>query len=132
VNVINESFTKPVEPEPIPGPPVWEQPWLWDVVKHVVGVILVIVVFFGVLKPLWNSLMKSVPVIAAVQAPPPAIAGPSGEVQDDMLSLSGDEQKKLEGPHSPHDRHMATAHQAVQDDPKLVAQVVKNWVTEDE
>ena len=129
VNVINESFTLPVEPAPVPGPPIWEQAWLWDVVKRVVGVILVVVVFFGVLKPLWNSLMRSVPVIAAVQNAPPAI---TNEVQEDVISLSGKEpQKKLEAPKTPYEQNMALAVQTVKDDPKLVAQVVKNWVNED-
>jgi len=130
VNVVNESFNVPPEPAPIPGPPIWEQPWVWDAVKQVVGVILIIVIFFGVLKPLWKSLMKTMPVMAAVQAPP-ELDGPAGGVKDDLVSLSGEEQKKLDAPKTPYEQNMMLAQQAVAEDPKLVAQVVKNWVTDD-
>jgi len=130
VNVVNQSFSIPPEPAPLPGLPIWEQPWVWDVVKQVVGVILIIVIFFGVLKPLLKSLMKTIPVMAAVQAAP-ELDGPGGDVKDDTVSLSGDEQKKIAAPPSPYEQNMLLAQQAVADDPKLVAQVVKNWVTDD-
>ncbi|NOZ52437.1 MAG: flagellar basal body M-ring protein FliF [Gammaproteobacteria bacterium] len=131
VNVVNESFSVPPEPAAIPGLPIWEQPWVWDVVKQVVGVILIIVIFFGVLKPLWKSLMKTLPIMAAVQDPAVLTEPEEGGVRDDVVNLSGEEQKKLTAPTTPYEQNMLLAQQAVADDPKLVAQVVKNWVTDD-
>jgi flagellar biosynthesis/type III secretory pathway M-ring protein FliF/YscJ len=60
-------------------------------------------------------------------------APPVADMQDDQVSLSGVEtQKKLEGPDTPYQRNMLAAQQTVKEDPKLVAQVVKNWVSENE
>lgn len=127
VNVINAAFTQPDAPVELPATPIWEQPWVWDVSKHVVGVLLVLVIAFGVLRPVFRSITATIqPIMAA----PPALPRPAGEIADDTLSLGGSEQKKLAGPATPFEKNMQTAQQTVVDDPKLVAQVVKNWVTD--
>jgi flagellar M-ring protein FliF len=129
VNVINAAFTQPEIPEAIPEPPIYQQPWLWDAVKHVVGVILVLVLAFAVVRPLFRAITATIQPIVHLPQPLPAPVA-SGEVADDRLSLTGAEQKKLEGPSTPYERNLQTAHQAAQQDPKLVAQVVKNWVSD--
>lgn len=131
VNVINAAFTQPEEVADIPAPPIWEQPWLWDVVKHVVGVILLLVIAFGVLRPVFRAITATIQPIVHMPAQLPAAAA-TAEIADDQLSLSMDDKKKLEGPKTPLDVNLQAAHQTVNDDPKLVAQVVKNWVTDNE
>jgi len=37
VQVINASFQPVPEPEPLPDPPLWEQPWFWPLVKQVLA-----------------------------------------------------------------------------------------------
>ena len=41
---------------PIPDPPFWKQPWLWDLAKLIAGAVGVILLLFGVLKPVLRSL----------------------------------------------------------------------------
>ena len=128
VNVINAEFTQPEIPEAIPAPPIWKQSWIWDAVKNVVGIGLVLVLAFAVLRPLFRAITATIQPITMQPALPMPVS--QGEVADDRLSLTGMDQKRLEGPATPFDKNMQTAHQTVNQDPKLVAQVVKNWVSE--
>jgi len=51
VNVINASF-RPVEmPEPLPEPPVWQEPWVMDLTKTLLAVIMVVVLALTVVRP---------------------------------------------------------------------------------
>ena len=66
----------------------------------------------------------------------PAMAGAPGEggVAEDQLRLSGgnpQQQAQLEGPRANYEQHLQTVQTVVKEDPKRVAQVVKNWVGED-
>ncbi|MHB8746510.1 MAG: flagellar basal-body MS-ring/collar protein FliF, partial [Gammaproteobacteria bacterium] len=55
-----------------------------------------------------------------------------GGVGDDRVSLSGGgRQAQLPNPNSNYDNHLTVARAAVAQDPKRVAQVVKNWVGTD-
>lgn len=131
VNVINASFTVPTVPEALPDLPMWEQPWLWDIVKQGIGGVLVLLILFGVLKPAIKVLSKTIAPVMNVPALAAPARGIGGEVADDQVTLSGAEaQKKLASPKTSFDRDMETAHTTVKEDPKLVAQVVKNWVTD--
>lgn len=131
VNVINASFTVPAVPEALPDLSVWEQPWLWDIAKQAIGGIMVLLILFGVLRPAIKILSRTIEPVMNVPALAAPARGIDGEVADDQVTLSGAEtQKKLAGPQTPFDRDMETAHTTVKQDPKLVAQVVKNWVTE--
>lgn len=135
VNVINSSFVSPPEVEDLPEPGILEQPWVWDVAKQALGALGVLLVVFGVLKPVMRSLAEKGVQTAAGQASAmvPAGAAAGGGGQEDQLSLSGanPQQAQLEGPKVGYEQHLETANSVVRDDPKRVAQVVKNWVGED-
>ncbi len=132
VNVINEAFTEPLVLEELPEQPIWEKSWIWDVAKQFVGGILLLLILFGVLRPVIKNLSKSIEPLykAHAMAAPSVPALP--DMQEDQVSLSGQGQhKKLEAPAMPIDKNMMIAQQAVSEDPKLVAQVVKNWVSQE-
>lgn len=129
VNVMNSSFTVPPAPEPLPEVPIWEQAWVLDIAKKVLGALLVIVVLFGVLKPIMRSLATQSREMVPVQA---AAAGGVEGMAEDTVSLGGAaaETPAIAAPGS-YEQNMMTANKAVEQDPKLVAQVVKNWVAND-
>ena len=138
VNIINSSFIPPPELEAVPEPSLLEQPWVWDVAKQAVGAIGVLILIFGVLRPIMRSLAeKGVQSMAQANAlvPAGAAAGAHGGAMggEDQLSLSGanPQRAQLEGPRSGYEQNLETAKSVVKDDPKRVAQVVKNWVNED-
>ncbi len=136
IQVINSSFHVPPPAEPLPEPPMWEQPWFWDAVKQGGGVLLVLLLIFGVLRPTMKRLT----------APPVALApegGDEGEDQEggaageggaegatkDAEAIGEDGKLRLVGPQS-YEETLEAARQIIADDPKRVAQVVKRWVSE--
>ncbi len=122
VNVINVPFT-PVEFEPVPEAPIYEKPWVWDLVKQVLGALAVLFVIFGVLKPAMRNLATRPPVVKNITE--------SGEeLDEDQLSLSGgEEQKRLEQVAS-YEENLQLAQSLAAQEPKRVVQVVKNWMNE--
>jgi flagellar M-ring protein FliF len=144
VRVINESFFIPKPPEPLPEPAFWEQSWFWDVIRQVGGVLLVVLLIFGVLKPTMNRLTKQVVaegvlaegVAGAGGVPGEAGAeGVAGQLTDAaaraQLGLQTDEAEvHMPGPQS-YEKTIDAARNMIHQDPKRVAQVVKRWVAED-
>lgn len=121
VNVINVPFTK-VEFEPIPELPFYEEAWVWDAVKQVLGALAVLFVIFGVLKPVMKNLAISPPVVKT-------ISEDGEELDEDQLSLSGDETKRLAKIAS-YEENLQLAQSLAAQEPKRVVQVVKNWMNE--
>ncbi|HED19704.1 MAG TPA: flagellar basal body M-ring protein FliF [Gammaproteobacteria bacterium] len=132
INLINSSFTPQPEAEALPELTLLEQPWVWDVAKQAVGALGLLIVVFGVLKPVMRSLAEkgAQSMRAGAMAPAGAGAGGAGE---DQLSLSGagPQQAQLAAPQMGYEQHLDAAKGVVGEDPKRVAQVVKNWVGED-
>ncbi|MFV2057397.1 MAG: flagellar basal-body MS-ring/collar protein FliF, partial [Thiohalomonadales bacterium] len=136
INIVNSPFTVPVEPEPLPEPAIWEQAWVWDLLKQVLGGLMVVLVLLGVLKPAIKTLSKTIEPMIKL---PPAVAGSEPGALDQLAAptknkiLVSADGKTLEFDPSmtPYEKDMATAKHTVKNDPKLVANVVKNWVTDD-
>ncbi len=125
VNVINVPFAPPPEVEPLPEPPLWKQPWVLTLAKQVAAGLAVLLVIFGVLRPVMRNLARQAEQQRAVV---PA-AGEEGEVlADDQVTLSGGEAPRLPRQRQGYQANLEMAKNAVQQDPKLVAQVIKNWV----
>jgi flagellar M-ring protein FliF len=121
VSVINSAFSQPAPAEPLPEPGLLEQPWVWDAGKIALGGIGVIFLIFGLLKPVMRSLAEK----GAMLPPMPT----HGQLEHDQLSLTGGQTAQL--PASSYDTHLTTAKSMAQQDPKRVAQVVKQWVSDD-
>ena len=123
VNVTNAAFSVPGPVGPVAEPPLWKQEWLWDVAKQVGGGLLVLVLLLMVVRPLLRGL----------QARPAGMAstGAAGGMVEDRLSLGAPQAMAQAGVPAGYDAQVTAARGAVQQDPKLVAQVVKNWVATD-
>ena len=138
VNVINAAFQAPPPIAAIPDPPVWKQAWVWDVAKIAAGGMGVMFLLFGVLKPVLRSLAEKGVQGGGADAGGAMFAlqgaDGAGMVADDRVSLSGGaRQAQLPGPgaNNNYEAHLNVAKAAVAQDPKRVAQVVKNWVGTD-
>ncbi len=130
VNVISTAFAAPEMVAELPEQPLWEQTWVLDIAKVGGVVTLGLLLIFMVLRPMMRNL-------SAVSEPEavPAGAGAAGGLglAEDQLSLTGGEHEgaiKLPGPGAYED-NIAMVQGVVKDDPKLVAQVVRNWISED-
>ena len=118
LNVINSSFFKPEPIEPLPEPSLWQQAWFISLSKQVAGGIFVLLLLFGVLRPILKSLAvkkeDELPASEALSqgqfaAPGGGVAGEIGQIKD-------------------YDNQLNMVQQMAGNEPKRVAQVVKNWV----
>ncbi len=122
VNVTNVPFSK-VEIEPLPEEAIYEQAWVWDVVKQVLGGLAVLFMIFGILKPVMKNL--------AVAPPVTKIISENGEeLDEDQLSLSGPDEKQRQAQLASYEENLQLAQSLAAQEPKRVVQVVKNWMEE--
>jgi flagellar M-ring protein FliF len=119
INVLNQAFKSNVALPPVDGLPLWQQPWLTQLAKQIVGAGLVLLVAFLVLRPLMKSLTK----------PSKRSSGALTEDADDRVSLSG--QGKAIKLSPSFEQQIAAARTLVGQDPRRAAQVVKDWVSAD-
>ena len=121
VNVINVPFTK-VEIEPLPDKPIYEEVWVWNVVKQALGALAVLFVIFGVLKPAMKNLAIAPPVTKV-------ISETGEELDEDQLSLTAGNSKRLAKIAS-YEENLQLAQTLATQEPKRVVQVVKNWMNQ--
>ena len=122
VNVINAEFSVPPTIEAAPPTPFLDKPWVWDVGKQVLGGLLAALVLFGVLRPVMRNLSR-------IPATKEVAASGGDNLDEDQVTLTGDKGQRLPKPNEyASDLEMAKA--LVIQEPKRVAQVVKQWVNE--
>jgi flagellar M-ring protein FliF len=121
LDVINQAFKTGQPLPPVESEPLWQQPWVKQLAKQLVGVVLVLLVAFLVLRPLMKSLTS--PPMKIVSATDPELNG-------DKLSLSGKADNAIKLQPS-FEQQVAAARSLVGQDPKRAAQVVKDWVAAD-
>ena len=131
VNVINAAFSPVPEPEALPEVPLWEQDWVWDIGKQVLGGLAVLLLVFGVLRPVMKELAaKGVEFQEQTQQLLAAQGVQSVEEDGAQVTLSGQaagQQIQQQG----HESNINSAIAMVDQDPKTVAQVLKTWVATD-
>ncbi|MDP9941610.1 flagellar basal-body MS-ring/collar protein FliF [Ectopseudomonas alcaliphila] len=134
VSVINTAFTASLGEE-IPDIPFYTQPWFWDIVKQVLGVLFILVLVFGVLRPVLNNITgggRGKELAGAGDVELGEMAGLDGELSDDRVSLGGPQSIMLPSPSEGYDAQLNAIKSLVADDPGRVAQVVKEWINADE
>ncbi len=135
VTVINNTFTRPA-PLTIEAVPLLEQAWLHTLIRQVLAGLFILLVVFGILRPVLQNLAK-----AGTQSRQLAVAATHGDFNDialaeqamldDDMRLPGGAEASLSGPAVGYERQLNTVRGMVAEDPGRVAQVVKQWVTSD-
>ena len=134
LTVVNASFVvAPVED--IELAPVWQESWFWDLVKQVLAGLAVLIIIFGVIRPMLRDLSKKEESILAYPEDVPeeeeqlenvdeisaALEKMNEEVEQTAAASeadSNDERELLEKV-----RTMVAA------DPKMAAHIMKQWMT---
>lgn len=124
VNVINASFSPLEEVEALPEPSIMDNKWVQFALKWIWPFILIMVVIFTILKPSIKGLTTytpPAPVLTETQAGEAGEGGAAGmaqlEHQEAPIPLPSD-----------HDQKVEFARSMVSQDPRKVANVVKDWV----
>ncbi|MDX1490428.1 MAG: flagellar basal-body MS-ring/collar protein FliF [Pseudohongiellaceae bacterium] len=136
VTVINNRFA-PVSVDEISGVPIWQQPWLASGAKQVFGVLLVLGLVFGVMRPVLRNLSSQ----GSQRKDLAGIAG-SGDYKDldvnaspegggDKVTLSGGDDLLLSAPNEGYEQQLNAIKGLIAQDPARVAQVVKGWIGDD-
>lgn len=136
VNVVNTPFV-PDSPIVTEDLPIWKQEWVWDIVKQVMAAVFVLVLVFGILRPILKNLA------AAGTAGNVAGLGAAGEISAELEGLEGgdfsadsvsfnSDDGLLPTPSESYDYQLNAIRSMVAEDPAKVAQAVKQWVAEDE
>ena len=151
VTVTNVAFKLPEALEEI-SEPVWERPWFMDVLKLLTAVLIVALLILKVLRPLFATLLgrdeqeeklkaleearKTAEEIGGVVSfdetgKPVAVKvdAETGEMQP-ALTSSMEDLLLLEAPQS-YEKRLEYVQKLIDEDPKLVAQVIKMWLKED-
>jgi flagellar M-ring protein FliF len=118
LNVVNSAFAG-VEKEVIAETPIWKRPETLELGlsagKYIVGALALLYLFFGVLRPMLRK------IIATLNPPPPP------PEEDAIVHLSHEPEPMGSKPRSYQD-NLEAAKTLAQNDPKMVANVVKSWV----
>lgn len=135
VNVVNVSFAAAGPDEAVDAPSPWQGSWLWALGRQALGVLAVLVLALGVLRPAMRRLTNLPPALAtpALAGPSPRYVGAPDGLTEDRLSLSAGEGDRARGPERQRVQQQTDSIRAFgTQDPKRVAQVVRNWIAEDE
>ncbi|WP_114239975.1 flagellar basal-body MS-ring/collar protein FliF [Dyella sp. C9] len=132
VSVINQPFHQDANTDSTP-PPVafWERPGMLDLIKQGAGILVALLVAFGLLRPLLRGLTRS-PSASKELALAQEMSMPTISVRVDDADEEDDGMARLAvNPTLAYEQRIGLARRMVGENPKQVAQVVKNWVGED-
>lgn len=131
LNVVNSPFAG-MEEVVIAEQPLWKQPGMIalakEIGKYLIAGIILLYLFFRVLKPMLRKLTGKEATVNAAEALP------APEDDEDPVQI-GNAAKMLaqdKHPASSYEKNMGLAKQLAKDDPKIVANVVKSWVNSNE
>jgi flagellar M-ring protein FliF len=123
LNLINQAFKSAAPLGPLDDLPLWQTPWVIQLAKQVVGVFLVLIVAFLVLRPLMKSLTTTTTVtVEKVEK--------DADAEKDKLTLSGEDPNAIKLAPS-FEQQVVAARSLVGQDPRRAAQVLKEWVAAD-
>lgn len=135
VSVVNVPFSAE-RGETIPDIPFYSQPWFWDIAKQAMGVIFILILVFGVLRPVLNNITngKSKQLVGYDDelGGMGGMGGGMDELSNDRVSLGGPQSILLPSPSEGYDAQLNAIKSLVAEDPGRVAQVVKEWINTDE
>ncbi|WP_445941028.1 flagellar basal-body MS-ring/collar protein FliF [Pseudomonas sp.] len=134
VSVINTPFSAELGEEMI-DIPFYTQPWFWDVVKQVLGVLFILILVFGVLRPVLNNITnggKGQGDGRDGDVELGEMGALGGDLAEDRVSLGGPQSILLPSPSEGYDAQLNAIKSLVAEDPGRVAQVVKEWINADE
>ncbi len=137
VNIINSPFMikEVVEEAPFEEPPIWMQPEALNYAKQILGGLFVLLLVFGVLRPVMRGLTDTARDMREMEAQR-ALGELSGDLGadlvDETVTLSGGDSLLLTGPNQNYEQQVNAIKGLVAEDPGRVAQVVKKWVVSSE
>ena len=137
VNVINSPFVVE-QPFVQEETPIWMGPWVWDIAKQVGAILFVLLMVFGILRPVLKSLTSTGTTVDGakdetvgdVAAELEGLDG--GVVADDKVTFGERGDSLLPTPNESFEYQLNAVRSMIAEDPARVAQAVKQWLGKDE
>lgn len=141
VNVVDAAFQDVAEQSEMPEPALWEQPWAQELMRWAIAGLVALALILFVVRPLIKALVGRAEAGPArrgeggEQGLPPAGEAAAADQQrltgPDVESGSIAQRAAEAGPDQSQER-VEAAREMVNSDPALAANVIKNWLSEDE
>lgn len=116
--------------------PLWEQPWFASLAKQLVGLLVILALVLGLLRPVLKSLSNAgASAKDEERAKELAALGAAGlnsfdGLSDETVTLTGGEALALPSPEESYEQQLNAIKGLVAEDPGRVAQVIKRWVND--
>jgi len=137
VSVLNTAFIIEPADELLEDPAIWEQEWVWDLARQIAAGLFVLVLIFGVLRPIMRNLASQ-----GGGGTGGSGMGPAGDISAELDGLddaSGDKVTFSSGsggmmptPNESYEYQVNAIRSMVAEDPAKVAQAVRQWVADRE
>lgn len=140
ISVVNTPFAAELQ-EKLVEPPLWKDPQMIeygkDALRFIASLVVLMLIYKKLLKPMTLKLTgeeKKLANLAATQAlPNGAVVNADGSPadQDALVTLSGDTPAIANQPLTGMDQTLLAAKQIAQENPRLVANVLSSWTTQE-
>ncbi len=140
VSVMNQAFIdNSKQQENIPEESFWQKPWFIDTAKQGFGILLIVALVLGVLRPILKNLsVAGTASVIAEESEQFELATfketieeeeEAAEEGEENIIVAGGPETLLPEPGMGYEEQLDTIKNLVAEDPGLVAQVVRQWVS---
>ena len=132
VSVVNSAFLG--GPQELGEPEFWRQPWFWEIVKQVLAGVFLLIVIFGVIRPIVRNLIErgKMDENAEIEGELDELGSGDDLFGDDKVTLAGADEFLLPGASEGFERQLDALRGLIAEDPARVAQAFKKWVNNGE
>lgn len=132
VSVVNSVFLG--GPQEIGEPDFWRQPWFWEIVKQVLAGLFLLIIIFGVIRPIVRNLIErgKMDEVAEIEGELDDLGEGDDLFGDDKVTLAGADEFLLPGASDGFERQLDALKGLIAEDPARVAQAFKKWVNDGE
>lgn len=137
VNILNESFMPLPDFTEAADIPIWEQDWFIKLGKQFAGILMIMVLVIGLMRPVLKSLAASgIKSKSEEEAKELAALQASGldsfeSLSDETVTLTGGDALALPSPEESYEQQLNAVKGLVAEDAGRVAQVIKRWINEE-
>lgn len=130
VTVVNQAFSSdsPTDAAPVEQP-FWLRPGMLDLIKQGAGILIAVLIAFGLLRPLLKGLLRGPEPMHALAGPIPTVnvrIADDERDRDDSMRITSPQIQNMA-----YEQKIGLARKLAQENSKQVAQVVMNWVGDD-
>jgi flagellar M-ring protein FliF len=138
VNVLNSAFIVTEDDlAVIEETPIWKESWFQSIMKQVAGLLIIVILILGLLRPVLKSLTsagtkaKEREASLEMQALEESGLNAFDNLSDETVTLTGGDALSLPSPEESYEQSLNAIKGLIAEDPGRVAQVIKMWVNDE-